>query len=103
MPIMLLRLAILLVLSLELADAVQCDCASVPEDKRGAEVVFRGKVVAFHEFAKDNRIIVFRVSRVFNGDPTETFEMPALESGVACFGFYPGMLRIGAELLVYAS
>ena len=100
---MLLQLAMLFFVSLELTHAMQCDCASGPEDKRGAEIVFRGKVVAFHEFAKDSRIVVFRVIRVFNGDPTETFEMPALESGEACFGFYPGMLRIGNEILVYAS
>jgi len=100
---MLLQLVMLFFVSLELTYAMQCDCASGPEDKRGAEIVFRGKVVAFHEFAKDSRVVVFRVIRVFNGDLTETFEMPALENGVACFGFNPGMLRIGNELLVYAS
>ena len=98
-----LRLAMLLLISLKLTYAMQCDCASGPEDKRGAEIVFRGKVVAFHEFTEDSRTVVFRVSRVFNGDPTETFEMPAIEGGFACFGFYPGLLRIGNELLVYAS
>jgi hypothetical protein len=100
---MLLRLAILFFVLLELTYAMQCDCASGPEDKHGAAIVFRGTVVEFHEFARDGRTVVFRVSRVFNGDPKETFEMPALEGGFACFGFYPGLLRIGNELLVYAS
>jgi hypothetical protein len=100
---MLWRIAMLLIVSLKLTYAMQCDCASGPEDKRGAEIVFRGKVTAFHEFEKGGRTVVFRVSRVFNGDPTETFEMPAIEGGLACFGFYPGLLRMGNELLVYAS
>ena len=100
---MLLRLAMLFFVSLELTYAMQCACASGPEDKHGAEIVFRGKVIAFHESAKGGRIVVFRVSRVFNGDPTEIFEMPALETVWACFGFYPGVLQLGNELLVYAS
>jgi len=95
-----LRFAVLALLSLKLT-AMQCDCVgSDREDKRGAELVFRGTVIAFQ---KGDRIVVFRVSRVFNGDPTETFEMPAIEAGAACFGFPPGTLRIGNELLVYAS
>jgi hypothetical protein len=98
---MLLRLAMLLLVLPEITHAMQCDCVgSDREDKRGAEIVFRGTVTAFHEGDR----VVFRVSRVFNGNPTEIFEMPAIESrGEACFGFSPGMLRIGNELLVYAS
>jgi hypothetical protein len=101
---MLLRLAVLLSASLELMYAMQCDCVGNDrEDRRGAEIVFRGTVIAFHQSAKGDRIVVFRVSRVFNGDPPETFEMPAIEAGAACFGFHAPTLRIGNELLVYAS
>ena len=87
-----------------LASAMQCDSVSSGrEDKHGAEIVFRGTVIAFRESAKGDRTVVFRVSRVFNGVTKETFEMLAIESGAACFGFYPGMLKVGNELLVYAS
>ena len=101
---MLLRFAVLLFISLELTYAMQCDCvANDQEDKHLAEIVFRETVTAFRQSAKGDRTVVFRVSRVFKGDPPETFEMPALETGAACFGFGAGMLSIGNELLVYAS
>jgi hypothetical protein len=101
---MLLRLALILSASLGPAVAMQCDCiVSDREDKRSAEIVFRGTAIAFRQSAKGDRIVVFRVGRVFSGYPTEIFEMPAIEGGAACFGFYPGMLKIGNELLVYAS
>src|SRR5690349_4192471 len=101
---MLLRLAVLLSVSLELTYAMQCDCVgNEREDKRGAEIVFRGTIIAFRQSASGDRIAVFHVSRVFNGDPPETFEMPAIEAGAACFGFSAPTLRIGKELLVYAS
>jgi hypothetical protein len=97
---MLFRLVSLTLVSLKLT-AMQCDCdGSDREDKRGAELVFRGTVIGYQ---KGDRIVVFRVSRVFNGDPTEIFEMPAIEAAAACFGFPAGMLGIGNELLVYAS
>lgn len=91
----------LLFISLELTHAMQCDCVgSDREDRQRAEIVFRGTVIAYE---KGDPLVVFRVTRVFNGDPTEIFEMPAIESGGACFGFFLGMLKVGNELLVYAS
>jgi hypothetical protein len=33
----------------------------------------------------------------------ETFEMPAIEEGAACFGFWPRLLRGWNDLLVYAT
>jgi hypothetical protein len=98
---MLLRLAMLLFISLELTQAMQCDClGSDREDRHRAEIVFRGTVIAYQ---KGDPLVVFRVTLVFKGDPTEIFEMPAIESVGACFGFSLGMLKVGNELLVYAS
>src|SRR5437899_2693462 len=82
-----------------------CDCIDpgARESKRGADIVFRGIVSEFRDSAKGERIAVFKVNRVWKGPITETFEMLAIESGHACFGFWPGALRIGNELLIFAS
>ena len=83
------------------AFTMQCDCKDPGsrENKRYAEIVFQGTVTSFRD-SSDGRVVVFRVSRVWKGHVTATFEMPALES--TCGGFYPGLLKIGNELLVFA-
>ena len=93
--------------------ACACDCISLPpkEAKTVAEVVFRGAITAFHDSGKGYDLAVFEVKRVWKGDIGPTFTMPAIQ-GDACFDFpgiagQPGtarsLLKIGNELLVYAS
>jgi hypothetical protein len=97
---MILRFALLLGFA---AGAVlaQCDCTDIGarESKRGAEIVFRGTVSEFHDSAKGERVAVFLVSRVWKGPVSAKFEMLAIET--TCIGFYPGMLKLGNELLVF--
>lgn len=93
-----------------------CDCPSITVEaaKAGAEVVFRGTITALRDSKNDlgyfavlgrdtKKIAVFHVSRVWKGEVGETFEMPALEETAACWGFWPSFLKIGNDLLVYAS
>jgi hypothetical protein len=83
--------------------AWQCDCVDIgaAQAKRGAQIVFQGTVTDFRDSPDGHRVAVFRVSRVWKGHVTPTFEMPANQG--TCFGFYPGLLKIGNELLVFAS
>jgi len=77
----------------------QCDCVVLPpkEAMGYAEVVFRGTVQSVHGTA------VFHVTRVWKGPVGRTFEMSGIESSEWCHGFLPRMLRVGNELIVYAS
>ncbi len=80
-----------------------CDCEtqSVAQARKHAGIVFRGTIVAFHDSAPSVdpagvthtwRVAVFQVTRVWKGDvPT------------ACVGFWPTHLKVGTDLLVYAS
>ena len=81
---------------------MQCDCVDigVPRLKQASEIVFRGTVAGFRGDG-ENRIVIFSVSRVWKGNVGKAFEMQAIES--ECIGFYPGSLRLGNELLVFAS
>ena len=83
--------------------AWQCDCVDIgaAQAKRSAEIVFQGMVTDFRDSPDGHRVVVFRVSRVWKGHVTATFEMPAIQGD--CIGFYPGLLRTGNELLVFAS
>jgi len=86
---------------------------------RSADVVFRGTIVelrdtdvdhsdpslrklGLREFNDTKKIAVFRVARVWKGDVGITFEMPAVEETSACIGFWPDLLHVGADLIVYA-
>jgi hypothetical protein len=83
-----------------------CDCAgtlTVNEAKKLAAVVFRGTITALRNSDSGERSVVFRVTRVWKGNVSEIFEMPAFEETTACLGFRPSFLSIGNELLVYAS
>jgi len=70
--------------------------------KHHASIVFRGTVAEFRVATNGDRMAIFQVNRVWKGDVTEHFEMLALE-GDACFDFPYSLLRVGNELLVYAS
>jgi hypothetical protein len=61
------------------AVASACDCIHLPvqQAKREADIVFQGTVVALHNFDGRTPTAVFKVSRVWKGKITETFEMLA--------------------------
>lgn len=83
----------------------QCDDIAIPtkEAKHGSDVVFQGVVEGFRN-AGNNRIVIFRVSRVWKGQVGPTFEMPAIETnGGLCTAFCQGQLGLGNELVVFAS
>jgi hypothetical protein len=82
--------------------------------KEAAEVVFRGMIVEFRDSGKDfalgvvfsgdtKKLAVFRVGRVWKGEVGPTFEMPAVGETSMCMGFWPHLLKVGSDLLVYAN
>ncbi len=81
---------------------MQCDCVDIGVQrlKSGSDLVFRAVVTGF-DGSGDNRMVIFDVNRVWKGKVTRTFEMHAIEG--SCIGFYPGLLKVGNELLVFAS
>ena len=97
-----LRSACLLVLVSMSARAMQCDCVDIGVQRltHVSDIVFRGTVVEFRG-SGDDRIVIFDVSRVWKGRVTKRFEMLAIET--PCIGFVPRSLRVGNELLVFAS
>ncbi len=98
-----MRLVFALLMSMHLF--AQCDdvAISTKETKRGSDVVFQGVVEGFRDAGKD-RIVIFRVSRVWKGQVGRTFEMPAIETtGGLCTAFWEGQLGLGNELVVFAS
>jgi len=109
---MLVRSCILLFLSI--ASTYACDCSDpgVQRKSSSSDLIFRGTITALRDasklagikFTKDTgKIVVFRVTRVWKGDVPQTFEMPAVEETSMCIGFWPDFLKVGADLLVYAS
>jgi hypothetical protein len=83
----------------------QCDDIEVStrKAKRLSEVVFQGTVEGFRG-SGPNRVVIFRVTRVWKGPVGSTFEMPAFETGgESCNAFWAGSLARGNELVVYAS
>jgi hypothetical protein len=48
------------------------------------------------------KIAVFKVSRVWKGDVGPIFEMPAREETGGCLGFWPRLLKVGNDLVVFA-
>jgi hypothetical protein len=95
--------------------AFGCECRtpSVSVALERASIVFRATIVelrpsdrpsALHGMVEDTqKVIRFKVIRVWKGNIGETFEMPALLETTACWGFWPDFVKIGNELLVYAS
>jgi hypothetical protein len=100
---LLIRLAVLLYASACLARPCSCVAITANEAKKEAEVVFRGTITAFRNSDNGERFVVFRVIRVWKGNVSAIFEMPAFEETTACIGFWPSFLSIGNDLLVYAS
>ena len=80
--------------------ALGCDCVglSVNEAKKAAEVVFRGTIIDVSAGK-----VIFRVDRVWKGNVRPTFDMPEFIEGAACLGFHERMLKVGSDLLVYAT
>jgi hypothetical protein len=109
-----MKLSALLLLALGLCHACDCTEPSVEARRDRAELIFRGTIVELRDsfksadiapgFARDTRkTVVFRVSRVWKGQVGQTFEMPGIEETSACIGFWPDFLKVGEDLLVYAS
>ena len=99
-----------------IAGACGCTEPSVQAKKDASEVIFQGTILELRNAGgvipadplqtlmnKGNRVAVFRVSRVWKGEVGKTFEMPALEETSMCIGFWPPYLKVGSDLLVYAS
>ena len=83
--------------------AFACDCVTVParEAKRISAIVFRGTVTGFQGTGFD-RLVIFRVSRVWKGNIGASFAMLGVE-GDSCLSFPPGLLQIGTEFIVYGQ
>jgi hypothetical protein len=80
-----------------------CDCARLPvKDARlAAEIIFRGTVVNIHESPEHFPVATFKVTRVWKGNVSRTFEMLAFREDAGCIGFLP-TVEIGADFLIYA-
>ena len=93
-----------------------CDCTepTVQAKRDHAELIFRGTIVELRDSSGPDRIspglardtkktAVFKVTRVWKGQVGQTFEMPGIEETSGCIGFWPSFLKVGEDLLVYAS
>jgi hypothetical protein len=109
-----MRLPALLVLAVVSCYACDCTESSVQFKRDHADIIFRGTIVELRDsskpaeltpgFAHDTKkVVVFKVTRVWKGHVGQTFEMPGIEETSACIGFWPGFLKVGQDLLVYAS
>ena len=94
-----MRIAVLIVLCLRVAAGCTVVAPPVKDAVKQAQVVFRGMVTEISDSE-----ITFRVDRVWKGPVTATFSMPkVIWSSSGCLpGFYQGIVKVGAELLVYA-
>jgi len=102
-------------LSLKIAHGCSCQEGDPQYKKANADVVFRGTITALRDsekppslseqigMAKRYKIAVFNVTRVWKGRVGQTFEMPAIEETSLCTGFWPPLLKVGSDLLVYAN
>lgn len=106
------KLAIALAACAGIATACDCRRVSVGDAIAQAGVVFRGTVISLRVSsepknvrygARDYQIASFRVDRVWKGNIGKTFEMPAIEETTDCVGFRPRVVKVGSDLLVYAS
>ncbi len=111
---MILRVSALLVVGARLCAGCNCSEPKVEFKRDHAEVIFRGTIIELRSSSKKfaitagwgedlGKTVVFRVSRVWKGRVGQTFEMPAIEETSMCVGFWPNYLKVGEELLVYAS
>ncbi|MBZ5606806.1 MAG: hypothetical protein LAP38_01000 [Acidobacteriia bacterium] len=94
------KIVFLVCLALNAASALGCECVplSLNEAKAMAEVVFRGTITDIRAGK-----VFFRVDRVWKGNVGRTFDMPDFTESSACIGFMPKWLRVGNDLLVFAT
>ena len=112
MSIYRVKIAIVFLVLVQMAQASFCRPVSASEALGKADIVFRGTIIDIHNPQNDPltiviqhppRRVVFRVNRVWKGEIGETFEMPAIENpGGITIGFSRGLLVVGNDLLVYA-
>jgi hypothetical protein len=109
---MLRTLAPTFFLTIGLCHACECSEPSVQQKRDHSDIIFRGTIVELRDRSKPQTLdfyrdtgktIVFRVSRVWKGDVSETFEMPGFVETTACAGFEQTLLSAKTELLVYAD
>ena len=91
-------MALGLVAALRIGSACSCAAPSVAEAKKYADVVFRGVITEIKD-----QTVFFHVSRKWKGQVSRTFTMPEFRETSACLGFWPSLLDVGNELLVYAQ
>jgi hypothetical protein len=108
-----MKLTALLLFALRICLACGCYDPGVKAKLDHADVVFRARIVELRSsappagitrgFADDTGAsVVFRVLRVWKGDVKEKFTMPAIEETSACIGFWPSLMKVDNDLLVYA-
>jgi hypothetical protein len=107
------KLSGLLLLAVSLCAACDCREPSVEVKRDHAEIIFRATIVELRDSSKPSSIsgfgrdlgknVVFRVSNVWKGHVGQTFEMRAIEETTMCVGFWPDYLKVGEDLLVYAT
>lgn len=98
---MTMKTALLVWMAMSAPRILGCDCApiSLNEDKKLAEIVFRGTITEI-----SGGKVTFHVDRIWKGDPGRVFEMPEFaQSGGACMGFRSNLLRVGNDVLVFAA
>ena len=107
-----MKLSALMVLAVVYCYACGCTESSVQVKQDHAELIFRGTIVELRDSSKPDRIslgrdtkktVVFKVTRIWKGQVGQTLEMPGIEETSACIGFLPSFLKVGEDLLVYAS
>jgi hypothetical protein len=113
LPYVFMRLAALMFVAVVCCYACDCREPSVEAKRDHAELIFRGRIVELRDSSKSEPVspgfgrdtkntVVFKVSRVWKGSVSQTFEMPGIEETSDCIGFWPSFLKVGADLLVYA-
>jgi hypothetical protein len=87
-----------------LAQACECIEPSIKNAKRHSDIVFRGTITDMRDTGRGYKTVVFRVVRVWKGQVTTTFEMPAFADPFTsgCVGLWPALLEIGSDIVVYA-
>jgi hypothetical protein len=98
---MLARLAAVLMFGTGLAHACECRAPNFQEAQRHADIIFHGRITGFRDTGSGTQA-VFAVERVWKGEVSRIFEMPAIKETTACAGFWPDWLKVGNDLIVYA-
>lgn len=95
------RFVTLLLFGSSLAYACECRTPGFQDAQRRADLIFRGKITGFRVTGTGTQA-VFAVERIWKGDVSRTFEMPAHKETIGCAGFWPDWLKVGNDLIVYA-